>query len=427
MVFNRKVDQKVNGMESIAFMREVIVNDEKLAEQADILQNNFTDVNQEMIEREFNPNLTSLSDLDVDSNEYELFNRYIFGLSTLLSTKKLMTSLGIEFDSTSETDFKSLMFLNKDVQSILPELVRRMLTCFNGAMETGEFNELYQYLYDTLREDVVKYPTYNYDVIGSNFATVDEYEDYIDSVVEKITERMYQTRFTMGILMYYNENSFIEAKEKIKTIFEEHGVDITVLLNEVMPEQLISEPSQFQTLLQNFIGMSPEVADKLSDPEVQNEIQIKIRDIMIELANANAINKFNQTNGMMGNVFPTINISELIVMALAKLSFKITNPESTLSEEEEEVIKNLDGITFDKLGNREINMGIRLNDVHLNLLSTISYFVSSIVVDQLSLRAIDGSFQTMCSSVMQILVPIINELIQEHKDQLENDLNNKGE
>ena len=397
MVFNRKVDQKVNGMESIAFMREVIVNDEKLAEQADILQNNFTDVNQEMIEREFNPNLTSLSDLDVDSNEYELFNRYIFGLSTLLSTKKLMTSLGIEFDSTSETDFKSLMFLNKDVQSILPELVRRMLTCFNGAMETGEFNELYQYLYDTLREDVVKYPTYNYDVIGSNFATVDEYEDYIDSVVEKITERMYQTRFTMGILMYYNENSFIEAKEKIKTIFEEHGVDITVLLNEVMPEQLISEPSQFQTLLQNFIGMSPEVADKLSDPEVQNEIQIKIRDIMIELANANAINKFNQTNGMMGNVFPTINISELIVMALAKLSFKITNPESTLSEEEEEVIKNLDGITFDKLGNREINMGIRLNDVHLNLLSTISYFVSSIVVDQLSLRAIDGSFQTMCS------------------------------
>ena len=427
MEFNRKVDQKVNGMESIAFMREVIVNDEKLAEQADILQNNFTDVNQEMIEREFNPNLTSLSDLDVDSNEYELFNRYIFGLSTLLSTKKLMTSLGIEFDSTSETDFKSLMFLNKDVQSILPELVRRMLTCFNGAMETGEFNELYQYLYDTLREDVVKYPTYNYDVIGSNFATVDEYEDYIDSVVEKITERMYQTRFTMGILMYYNENSFIEAKEKIKTIFEEHGVDITVLLNEVMPEQLISEPSQFQTLLQNFIGMSPEVADKLSDPEVQNEIQIKIRDIMIELANANAINKFNQTNGMMGNVFPTINISELIVMALAKLSFKITNPEFTLSEEEEEVIKNLDGITFDKLGNREINMGIRLNDVHLNLLSTISYFVSSIVVDQLSLRAIDGSFQTMCSSVMQILVPIINELIQEHKDQLENDLNNKGE
>ena len=427
MVFNRKVDQKVNGMESIAFMREVIVNDEKLAEQADILQNNFTDVNQEMIEREFNPNLTSLSDLDVDSNEYELFNRYIFGLSTLLSTKKLMTSLGIEFDSTSETDFKSLMFLNKDVQSILPELVRRMLICFNGAMETGEFNELYQYLYDTLREDVVKYPTYNYDVIGSNFATVDEYEEYIDSVVEKITERMYQTRFTMGILMYYNENSFIEAKEKIKTIFEEHGVDITVLMNEVMPEQLISEPSQFQTLLQNFIGMTPEVADKLSDPEVQNEIQIKIRDIMIELANANAINKFNQTNGMMGNVFPTINISELIVMALAKLSFKITNPESTLSEEEEEVIKNLDGITFDKLGNREINMGIRLNDVHLNLLSTISYFVSSIVVDQLSLRAIDGSFQTMCSSVMQILVPIINELIQEHKDQLENDLNNKGE
>lgn len=427
MVFNRKVDQKVNGMESIAFMREVIVNDEKLAEQADILQNNFTDVNQEMIEREFNPNLTSLSDLDVDSNEYELFNRYIFGLSTLLSTKKLMTSLGIEFDSTSETDFKSLMFLNKDVQSILPELVRRMLICFNGAMETGEFNELYQYLYDTLREDIVKYPTYNYDVIGSNFATVDEYEEYIDSVVEKITERMYQTRFTMGILMYYNENSFIEAKEKIKTIFEEHGVDITVLMNEVMPEQLISEPSQFQTLLQNFIGMTPEVADKLSDPEVQNEIQIKIRDIMIELANANAINKFNQTNGMMGNVFPTINISELIVMALAKLSFKITNPESTLSEEEEEVIKNLDGITFDKLGNREINMGIRLNDVHLNLLSTISYFVSSIVVDQLSLRAIDGSFQTMCSSVMQILVPIINELIQEHKDQLENDLNNKGE
>lgn len=427
MVFNRKVDQKVNGMESIAFMREVIVNDEKLAEQADILQNNFTDVNQEMIEREFNPNLTSLSDLDVDSNEYELFNRYIFGLSTLLSTKKLMTSLGIEFDSTSETDFRSLMFLNKDVQSILPELVRRMLICFNGAMETGEFNELYQYLYDTLREDVVKYPTYNYDVIGSNFATVDEYEEYIDSVVEKITERMYQTRFTMGILMYYNENSFVEAKEKIKTIFEEHGVDITVLLNEIMPEQLISEPSQFQTLLQNFIGMTPEVADKLSDPEVQNEIQIKIRDIMIELANANAINKFNQTNGMMGNVFPTINISELIVMALAKLSFKITNPESTLSEEEEEVIKNLDGITFDKLGNREINMGIRLKDVHLNLLSTISYFVSSIVVDQLSLRAIDGSFQTMCSSVMQILVPIINELIQEHKDQLENDLNDKGE
>lgn len=427
MVFNRKVDQKVNGMESIAFMREVIVNDEKLAEQADILQNNFTDVNQEMIEREFNPNLTSLSDLDVDSNEYELFNRYIFGLSTLLSTKKLMTSLGIEFDSTSETDFRSLMFLNKDVQSILPELVRRMLICFNGAMETGEFNELYQYLYDTLREDVVKYPTYNYDVIGSNFATVDEYEEYIDSVVEKITERMYQTRFTMGILMYYNENSFIEAKEKIKTIFEEHGVDISVLMNEVMPEQLISEPSQFQTLLQNFIGMTPEVADKLSDPEVQNEIQIKIRDIMIELANANAINKFNQTNGMMGNVFPTINISELIVMALAKLSFKITNPESTLSEEEEEVVKNLDGITFDKLGNREINMGIRLNDVHLNLLSTISYFVSSIVVDQLSLRAIDGSFQTMCSSVMQILVPIINELIQEHKDQLENDLNDKGE
>lgn len=427
MVFNRKVDQKVNGMESIAFMREVIVNDEKLAEQADILQNNFTDVNQEMIEREFNPNLTSLSDLDVDSNEYELFNRYIFGLSTLLSTKKLMTSLGIEFDSTSETDFRSLMFLNKDVQSILPELVRRMLTCFNGAMETGEFNELYQYLYDTLREDIVKYPTYNYDVIGSNFATVDEYEEYIDSVVEKITERMYQTRFTMGILMYYNENSFIEAKEKIKTIFEEHGVDVTVLMNEVMPEQLISEPSQFQTLLQNFIGMTPEVADKLSDPEVQNEIQIKIRDIMIELANANAINKFNQTNGMMGNVFPTINISELIVMALAKLSFKITNPESTLSEEEEEVIKNLDGITFDKLGNREINMGIKLNDVHLNLLSTISYFVSNIVVDQLSLRAIDGSFQTMCSSVMQILVPIINELIQEHKDQLENDLNDKGE
>lgn len=427
MVFNRKVDQKVNGMESIAFMREVIVNDEKLAEQADILQNNFTDVNQEMIEREFNPNLTSLSDLDVDSNEYELFNRYIFGLSTLLSTKKLMTSLGIEFDSTSETDFRSLMFLNKDVQSILPELVRRMLICFNGAMETGEFNELYQYLYDTLREDVVKYPTYNYDVIGSNFATVDEYEEYIDSVVEKITERMYQTRFTMGILMYYNENSFIEAKEKIKTIFEEHGVDISLLMNEVTPEQLISEPSQFQTLLQNFIGMTPEIADKLSDPEVQNEIQIKIRDIMIELANANAINKFNQTNGMMGNVFPTINISELIVMALAKLSFKITNPESTLSEEEEEVIKNLDGITFDKLGNREINMGIRLNDVHLNLLSTISYFVSSIVVDQLSLRAIDGSFQTMCSSVMQILVPIINELIQEHKDQLENDLNDKGE
>lgn len=427
MVFNRKVDQKVNGMESIAFMREVIVNDEKLAEQADILQNNFTDVNQEMIEREFNPNLTSLSDLDVDSNEYELFNRYIFGLSTLLSTKKLMTSLGIEFDSTSETDFRSLMFLNKDVQSILPELVRRMLICFNGAMETGEFNELYQYLYDTLREDVVKYPTYNYDVIGSNFATVDEYEEYIDSVVEKITERMYQTRFTMGILMYYNENSFIEAKEKIKAIFEEHGVDISLLMNEVTPEQLISEPSQFQTLLQNFIGMTPEVADKLSDPEVQNEIQIRIRDIMIELANANAINKFNQTNGMMGNVFPTINISELIVMALAKLSFKITNPESTLSEEEEEVIKNLDGITFDKLGNREINMGIRLNDVHLNLLSTISYFVSSIVVDQLSLRAIDGSFQTMCSSVMQILVPIINELIQEHKDQLENDLNDKGE
>ena len=298
----------------------------------------------------------------------------------------------------------------------------------NGAdIKDLDENELYQYLYDTLREDIVKYPTYNYDVIGSNFATVDEYEEYIDSVVEKITERMYQTRFTMGILMYYNENSFIEAKEKIKTIFEEHGVDITVLMNEVMPEQLISEPSQFQTLLQNFIGMTPEVADKLSDPEVQNEIQIKIRDIMIELANANAINKFNQTNGMMGNVFPTINISELIVMALAKLSFKITNPESTLSEEEEEVIKNLDGITFDKLGNREINMGIRLNDVHLNLLSTISYFVSSIVVDQLSLRAIDGSFQTMCSSVMQILVPIINELIQEHKDQLENDLNNKGE
>lgn len=427
MEFNRKVDQKVNGMESVAFLREVIVNDEKLAEQADILQNNFSDVNQEMIDREFNPNLTNLSDLDVNSDEYELFNRYIFGLSTLLSTKKLMTSLGIEFDTTSETDFKSLMFLNKDVQSILPELVRRMLACFNGAMETGEFNELYQYMYDVLREDIVKYPTYNYDVIGSNFETVDEYEEFIDSIVEKITERMYQTRFTMGILMYYNENSFNEAKEKIRLTFEEKGVDISVLLNEVMPEQLISEPSQFQTLLQNFIRMYPEVAEKLSDPEVQNEIQIKVRDIMIELANANAINKFNQTNGMMGNVFPTINISELIVMALAKLSFKITDAESTLTEEEEEVIKNLDGITFDKLGNREINMGIKLNDVHLNLLSTISYYVSSIVVDQLSLRAIDGSFQTMCSSVMQILVPVINELIQEHKNQLENDLNNKGE
>lgn len=427
MQFNRKVDEKINGMESIAFLREVIVNNEKLSEQANILQNNFNDVNQEMIEREFNPNLTQLHDLDVNSTEYDLFNRYIFGLSTLLSTKKLMTSLGIEFDSTSEIDFKSLMFLNKDVQSILPELVRRMLACFNGAMETGEFNELYQYMYDILREDIVKYPTYSYDTIGSNFETVDEYDEFIDSVVEKITERMYQTRFTMGILMYYNENSFIEAKEKIKNVFEEKGVNIELLLNEITPEQLISEPSQFQTLLQSYINNHPEILEKISDEETQKEIQIKIRDIMIELANINAINKFNQTNGMMANVFPTINISELIVIALAKLSFKVTDPNSTLSEEEEEIIKNLDGITFDKLGNREVNMGIKLNDVHLNILSTISYYVSSIVVDQLSLRAIDGSFQTMCSSVMQILVPIINELIQIHKEKIEKDLINKGE
>ena len=41
----------------------------------------------------------------------------------------------------------------------------------------------------------------------------------------------------------------------------------------------------------DYINNHPEILEKISDEGTQKEIQIKIRDIMIELANINAINK----------------------------------------------------------------------------------------------------------------------------------------
>lgn len=407
----KRVDEKLPGMDSIAFMREVVLGDDKLIEQADLMQTGYNNTNAEMIQREFNPNLMNLHTLNVDSDEYDLFNKYIYGLGTFLSTKKLMSSIGITFDSTSEVDFRSLFLLNRDVQSILPELVRRLLTSLNNALETGEYNSLYQFLYSTLRDDIVNFQTYKYETIGSSFESVDAYEDFIDSTVEKITESMYKTKYTMGILIHYNENDYLEAKTKIEELFSKYGIDISLLLKEIMPEQLISEPSQFQTLLQSYIQNNPEIMEKVSDEEARNEIQNGIANIMIELANNNAISKFNKTNGMLGNIFPTINIAELIVMSLLKLSYKLDKDEE-LNEEEEEVLRTLDGIVFDKLGGREATMGLRLMSPHINLLLSMGLYVSDIVTSQLSLRAVDGSFQTMCSSVMNILVPQINEYIQ---------------
>lgn len=417
MVFNKKVDNKIIGMDSIAFMREVMLNDEKIEEQGRILQESFNEVNSEMAEREFNPNLMQLRDLNIESDEYDLFNKYIFGLSTFLSTKKLMSSIGIEFDNTSEVDMTSLMFLNKDVQSVLPELSRRFLTSFNNAMETGEINDCYEYMYNIIAEDVSKQAAYSYETIGSNFESVSDYEDYIDSVVESITERMYKTKYTMGILMSYNKDEFERAKTSIIDLFKKYNVNVEDLMNEVMPEQLISEPSQFQTLLQSYLTSNSEIMAQLTEVKVQADIQKGITEILIELSNTNAITKFNQTNGMMGNVFPTINISELIVMSLFKLGNKVSKMEE-LDDIETEIVRILDGIVFDKLGTREAQMGIRLNDVHLNLLSTIPLYVSDIVVDQLSLRAVDGSFQAMCSSVMNSIVETINGYVNIYSEEV---------
>lgn len=426
MSFVKKVNNKVAGMDSIAFLREVIINDDKLIEQAEVLQNNFSAAQQELIDREFDPRLSELININPDSNEYDLYTGYSFGLSVYLSTKKLMNTIGIGFNDNSGVDFKSLMFLNKDVQSILPELVRRILSSFHGAMETGTVNDLYMFLYDTLKKDIKNYPVYKYEAIGSSFASVDEYEEYIDQVTERITETLYKTKYSMGVLIYHDEESYNEAKVKIKELFDKYGIDITTLLDQVLPEQIISEPSQFLTLLQSYINHLVSTTEggipALTNEEVKIDIQESLRKIMLELGEKNAITKFNQTNGMVGNVFPTINICELIVMGLANLSYAISKDE-VLSDSEFEVVVNLDGIAFDALSSKEREMGITLDHVHLHLLSSISLFVSDIVTNTLSLRSVDGSFQTMCSSVMNILTPIIQDIIKSYKEEVEGGAN----
>lgn len=73
MLLTEKIIEKpIQGMESIGLMREVVVSDEKLAEQASVLQSNFNNIQEEMSDREFNPNLLALRDLNVENEDYDL-------------------------------------------------------------------------------------------------------------------------------------------------------------------------------------------------------------------------------------------------------------------------------------------------------------------------------------------------------------------
>ena len=415
MLLTEKIIEKpIQGMESIGLMREVVVSDEKLAEQASVLQSNFNNIQEEMSDREFNPNLLALRDLNVENEDYDLLNKYIYGLVPILSTKKMLFECGIRFDN-SELDFASTMFLNKDLQSILPQLMREFFISFKDAIKNGTYLPLYGAMCDVLAEDLQAYTPYKYETVKDTM-TPEEYDDFIDSKVEDITDRMYKTLFTMGILIYHN--GVDEAKTELKELFRKYGVDFDSLIDFVTPEQLISEPSQFHGMISQVIRHKEEIKDAIT-PHV-NEISVEIDRILRELGDKNSLSKFNQGNNMMGNIYPTINICELIAMTILSISKEIrtVETEEELSEGAKSCLEILRGIVSEKLSSKEVNLNITLDSVDIKLLSAPAMYVNDIVAKSLSLRAVDGSFQSLCSSIMNSIGGLISELLQEEQNKI---------
>lgn len=417
MIKDRVINNPINGMESIAMMREIVLSDEKLAEHAEALQSNFNNIQEEMSDREFNPNLLALRHLDIENDEYEMLNKYIAGIVPLISTKKMLFECGIRFDN-SELDFASTMFLNKDIQSILPEAIRRMFTAFKDAIENGTYNDLYGAMYDILVEDLKNYAPYKYETLQGTMSA-DEYDDFIDSKAEEITNRMYKTLFSMGILIYHN--GVEEAKEQLKELFRKYNVNLDALIDIVSPEQLISEPSQFQQILSQAVNSKEEIRAALSN-NIQ-EIVVEIDKIVRELGEKNSISKFNQGNNMMGNVYPTINIHELIAMTVLSISKEIRNAETEedLTEGAKALLNTVKTIVSEKLSSKEVNMNIILDSVDVKLLSLPALYVNEIVPANLALRALDGAFQTMCTSIVNCIGGIISDLIAEEQNKIQSE------
>lgn len=396
----------VAGLESFGFLREIVLSDEAIEEQTRRVQERIEEAEEEM---EVYPSIKDIKFLDVADEAYDNYNDYLIGVSSILSTKKLLTEVGV-YVSPSEQDFRSIAFLNRDVQSLLPKCIKNIFSNLAKGIKESTLNDAYELLFYTLKEDLQKLSVYSFESLSELYPSREEYDDFIEERTEDILDRMFKSRFTMGILMYHN--GVDEAKAELKEVFHKFGVEeLDHIIDKVTPEQLISEPSQFQTILTYAINGSNELRGKLY--EHQEELIGSITKIVQELGTKNALGKFNQAgNNMIGNVYPTINIAELLALCLVNCSYAIRKAEKLEDlEAYQTLIGALDSEAYEVVANKN---GMEYNDkVPYLILSVPSLYVSDIVASTLSLRSLDGSFQALCSSIMNLIVPEINDLVKE--------------
>lgn len=417
------IEKPIVGIENLMLCRKILATDEQLRESADNIEIALEEERQELIDKGvivtsdmINEGLVTgdavtLEDmLKVNLDEYELFSQYVQKSCSIIGTKKIVKMLGV--DLPDNASIYTILKINKDLQGIMSNIMVKLVKMFDSAMKEGTTNFVYDLFFDYVEDDMKKLPAYKYEVVKDNYASYEDYYGELTKAVENVLNRLYDTKYTTGILLTYR--GVEEAKVKLVEIFKEVGLDIEDLINKLMPEQLISDVAQFHQALNILMNKNPQVVEIVkNNAELLNT---KVSEVLGKLAEENAISKFNQQNGMVGNVYPTLILPELIATILASVSGKMFSLDSLseLSEPEQELMDLIYAEVHSVMDSYTVNEDVILSDdIAVRLISLISHAVSPIVVNERTLRSVDGRFQQFTSVVGLSIQETVSEIVEE--------------
>lgn len=417
------IEKPIVGIENLMLCRKILATDEQLRESADNIEIALEEERQELIDKGVivtsdmineglvTGNAVTLEDmLKVNLDEYELFSQYVQKSCSIIGTKKIVKMLGV--DLPDNASIYTILKINKDLQGIMSNVMIKLVKMFDSAMKEGTTNFVYDLFFDYIEDDMKKLPAYKYEVVKDNYASYEDYYGELTKAVENVLNRLYDTKYTTGILLTYR--GVEEAKVKLVEIFKEVGLDIEDLINKLMPEQLISDVAQFHQALNILMNKNPQVVEIVrNNAELLNT---KVGEVLGKLAEENAITKFNQQNGMVGNVYPTLILPELIATILATVSGKMFSLDmmSDLPESEQELMDLISAEVHSVMDSYTVNEDVVLNDdIAVRLISLISHAVSPIVVNERTLRSVDGRFQQFTSVVGLSIQETVNGIVEE--------------
>ncbi|MGL5316952.1 MAG: hypothetical protein ACRC92_27080 [Peptostreptococcaceae bacterium] len=409
------LESTIQGIDTIGLLREVVVEDAILFEKSDELYQTIQQSIEDIKAGNEDRALSTLMSMSVDEDIFETVIGYAQNASSLLITKRLINKVGCKMEpgaydgELTVGHIRDILLFNKLITKVLPNAVRNMFRELSTTVAEGSFNDIYDAFHAMIKKTMLEVPKY----ASMTFENEEARADFLDTEADEFIKRMANTAYSASILL--DHKGVPEAKEEIKTLLKNVGLNCDQFVDEaVTPEMLISDVGTLFGAFQNMFAANPAALKHIQDHNLDETITKGMNSVLVKLGEENKIGTFQQVNSMTGNIYASTNAFEIFALMIAKLGHKLYTAEKIEDLDSNEYTVYTFVVTAADELFREYNVDGRVNTdtLHYGLLSAVALRVSDVVLDNPPVRGTDAAFQSVASSIANILRDDINEYIK---------------